>query len=261
MGSLSILITIATLPVILILMFIYTKDKNKEPLKLLLQLFGLGIFSVILVLLFTLVLKEVIPFINKDLTKMNFMEVLIYSFVVVALVEEFFKWLMVYKFGYKNKNYDEKYDIIVYSVFVSLGFALFENLIYVISEYSIGVGIFRGLLSVPGHACNAIFMGYFLSLTKIYKSKGDNKNAQKNLVLSIIVPTLLHGIYDFCLMISLNIFYLLFFVFIINLYKISLKKLEELAESSTENQKQQFCSNCGKLATGNFCGNCGTKQV
>ena len=261
MGKLDILITIAALPVILILMFVYNKDKNKEPLSLIIELFGCGILSVFIVLGISIILQNFIPIIGKDLNNMNFIEVLIYSFIVVAFIEEFCKWIMVYKFGYKNKNYDEKYDIIVYSVFVSLGFAFLENLIYILSQLSIGVGIFRGLLAIPGHACNAIFMGYYLSLAKIYSNKGDEKNTKKNLILSVLVPTILHGIYDFCLMIPIKIFFILFFVFIIFLYTMSLRKLEEVAETNDNNKEaQKYCSNCGLLATGKFCGNCGTKQ-
>ena len=41
----------------------------------------------------------------------------------------------------------------------------------------------------------------------------------------------------------------------------SLRKLEEVAETNDNNKEEQkYCSNCGLLATGKFCGNCGTKQ-
>ena len=261
MEILSFLITLATLPVFLILIFVYNKDKNKEPLSLLLELFGFGILSVFLVYAISVGLEHFIPFLEKDVEIMNFPEILIYSFIIVALVEEFCKWIFVYKFGYKSKDYDEKYDIIVYSVFVSLGFAFLENLLYVIGDLSIGLGIVRGLLSVPAHACNAIFMGYFLSLANLYSKQDDKENAKKNIILSILIPTLLHGIFDFCLMSNIRIMIVVFFGFVIFLYTVSLKKLDEVAQKSKIEKRNKFCTNCGKIIQGNYCGNCGTKQV
>ena len=55
----------------------------------------------------------------------------IYVFLFVALIEEGSKFLMTYILGYNNKEFDEVYDMIVDASFVSLGFAFYENLIYI----------------------------------------------------------------------------------------------------------------------------------
>lgn len=261
MSRLSLLITVATLPVFLILLYIYQKDKNKEPTKLLLKLFGCGILTCFIVLIISTLLNPIFPFMGKEPTDMNFLEVLIYSFVIVALLEESCKWVMVYNVGYKNSHFDEIYDIMVYSVFVSLGFAFFENLLYVLLNDSLLVGVFRGVLAIPGHACDAIFMGYYLSLAKIYSKKGNKSLEKKNIVLSILIPTILHGIYDFCLFADIVLLVLVFFVFIVFLYTISIKKLKKVAESTEQlKERNKFCPNCGRIVTGPFCGNCGRKQ-
>lgn len=261
MPRISFLLILATLPIILICFYIYSKDKNKEPIKLLLKLFFFGILSCILVVCITELIYIFIPFMNKNINQMGFIEILFYSFIIVALVEEFCKWLMVYKIGYNNKEFDEVYDIIVYSVFVSLGFAFLENLLYVLLNNSISVGIARGLLSVPGHACDAIFMGYYLSLAKRYRKNNDRQNEKKNINKSIFIPVLLHGIYDFCIFSGQNIFIIIFFVFIINLYIISIKRLKQTANITTKLfYKNNFCPNCGAKIQGNFCSNCGLRQ-
>lgn len=261
MSRISMLFLLATLPIILICLYIYNKDKNKEPAKLLLKLFFFGILSCILVVCVIELIFVFIPSINKDMNQMNFIEILIYSFIIVALVEEFCKWLMVYKIGYNNKEFDEVYDIIVYSVFVSLGFAFLENLLYVLLNNSVSVGILRGLLSVPGHACDAIFMGYYLSIAKRYRKNNDKQNEKKNIYKSILIPALLHGIYDFCIFSGQNIFIIIFFVFVINLYIISIRKLKETASITTKiSYKNNFCPNCGTKIQGNFCSNCGLRQ-
>ena len=147
---------------------------------------------------------KIFPFMNKDTSFMNFFEVMAYSFIGVALIEEFCKFIMAFAGSYFNKAYDEVYDGIVYAVYVSLGFACFENILYVFANQSIAVGISRGILSVPGHACDAVFMGYYLSLAKVYASQGRKDLEKRNIVLSVVVPTILHGIYDFCLFVNID---------------------------------------------------------
>lgn len=287
----AILFFLAVIPVVVICTYIYMKDKNKEPGPLLIKLFLLGIGSCFLVLLISGILFKIFPFMDKDTANMTFFEVMAYSFIGVALVEEFCKWLMAYKGAYSSKDYDEVYDGIVYAVYVSLGFAFFENLLYVFSNQSIAVGISRGILAVPGHAFDAVFMGYYLSLAKVYSHQGKKDLEKKNLILSIIVPTILHGIYDFCLFAANSLLLIAFFVFVITMYILSFKKIKQLAaqykknnyqytaqqaqymNSKTNHQQQyanysnnqtihknNFCPNCGSPVTGNFCSKCGARQ-
>lgn len=255
------LIFLAALPVILICLYIYKKDKNKEPVKLLIKLFLFGILSCFLVFIISEVMIKVIPFFGKDVDNMNLLETLLYSFVGVALVEEFCKWIFVYKVGYNNKEFDEVYDVIVYSIFVSLGFAFFENILYIFNTNSIAVGISRALLAVPGHACDAVFMGYYLSSAKLYQKFSDKNNERKHIIKSILVPTVLHGIYDFCIFANQYIFLIIFIVFVINLYIFSIKKIKDISKTNKKIfYKNNFCPQCGEKVVGNFCPNCGTRQ-
>ncbi len=262
MNSISILLFIALLPVILICLFVYSKDKNKEPVKLLIKLFCLGIVSCFVTLILTDATTSIIPLFGANLIDMNFFEVMLYAFIGVAFMEELSKWLMVYFAGYKDKEFNELYDIIVYSVFVSLGFACFENILYILDFGKISTGIMRGLLSVPGHVCYAIYMGYFLSLAKIYKGHGKKSKERKNIILSIIVPTILHGIYDFCIMSKVPILVIVFGIFVITLYIFSVIRLKEIAKADVKIvYDNKYCPNCGIKVSGPFCKNCGTRQV
>ena len=225
----SILLFLAIIPVVIICTYIYKKDKNKEPWSLLIKLFVLGIASCFLVLLLSELLFKIFPFMEKESDFMTFFELMAYAFIGVAFIEELCKFLMAYIGAYSNKAYDEVYDGIVYAVYVSLGFACFENLLYVFSNQSIAVGIARGLLAVPGHACDAVFMGYYLSLAKVYGSQGKKNLERRNLILSVLVPTILHGIYDFCLFTNIEIFLLVFFAFVITIYILSIKNIKYLA--------------------------------
>ena len=225
------LILLAILPAIIICKYVYDKDKEKEPRGLLAKLFFSGILAAILVIIRSLILEALIPWLALE-DNVSFARLLVITFIKVAMLEEGMKLLMVYLFGYKSQEFDETYDIIIYSVFTAIGFAAFENIAYVLSNGSVVIGIIRGLMSVPSHAFDALFMGYYLSLAKISSLKGSKQLEKGNLFKSLMIPTVLHGIYDFCLL-SGNIPLIVFsIVFIIFLYIVSINKLNYVVKNN-----------------------------
>ena len=102
-----------------------------------------------------------------------------------------------------------------------------ENIFYVLN-YGLVTGIFRGILSVPGHAFFGVFTGYYLGLAK------NSKNKIKYLLLSIIIPILLHGIFDFLLLSNHLVTYLLFLVFLVILYFVSVQKIIKAAKEDSK---------------------------
>lgn len=228
------LLTIAIIPVILILTFIHSKDKNKEPISLLVKLFFSGVFSCFLVILISMLLSQFLPFMQIDISSggNSFLDVFLYSFVGVALIEELCKFAMTYALGYYHKDFDEVYDIVIYAIFVALGFAGFENIMYVKNSGRIATGLFRGITAVPGHACDGLFMGYYLSLAKIAGVKKDKYEERINVAKSIFIPTVLHGIYDFCCFYGNQYIIIVFIIFIISMYIVALKKLNYIAKNN-----------------------------
>ena len=82
-------------------------------------------------------------------------------------------------------------------MFVSLGFAGVENIMYVVGE-GIDVALTRGLLSVPLHALCGVIMGYYFSLARF------NTARQKGYLLTAVAGAILaHGLYDFILFIPI----------------------------------------------------------
>lgn len=257
----DLLLLVAILPVILLGLYIYKKDRNKEPSSLLVKLFVSGILSCCLVLAISEITAIFFPFVEKAEASMNFIEFSFYIFIFIALTEEFCKWLMTYCIGYRNKEFDEVYDIVVYAVFVALGFAAFENILYVFGIGSVAVGVFRGMLAIPGHVCDGIAMGYYLSLAKYHEKAGNEKEAKKNKIKSILVPTVYHGIYDYCCLAGTSAILMFFLAFIIFLYTTSIKKVKALAkENISIVNKNTFCPNCGNKVEGKFCTHCGFRQ-
>ena len=261
MNNIGILLFLAILPIIVILSIVYNKDKKKEPSILLIQLFISGIIASIMVAGISHFTSDLIPFMRK--ANKSVLELFLYSFIGIALVEELCKWIMLYIKGYHHKEFDETYDMIVYAVFVSLGFAFFENIIYILKIGKISTAIMRAVLSVPGHACDAIFMGYYLSIAKQHYYKKQKQKERKYILLSIIIPAVLHGVYDFCVMSKIRelIVVIIIFILIEIIYIFALKKLEEFSNKSKIIKKKiTYCKKCGYKVDSKFCKKCGTEQ-
>lgn len=253
-----ILFIVAILPVYLIGLYIYKKDKDKEDKNLLGKLFIFGVLSCFPAAMLELIFTALFPNVESG----NLISLAIYVFIGIALVEEFCKWFMTYKIAYKHKEFNHAYDAIVYAVFVSLGFAALENVLYVM-ENGIGTGIIRALCAIPGHTCNAIIMGHYLGLSKIASINNNESLRKKNLYLSILIPTITHGIYDYCLFTELVPFVIIFAIFVIVMYIYGIKIVKRTAKiekNFTEN-RLNYCPKCGTKSQGNFCIKCGKKLL
>ncbi len=212
------IIFISILPIFIIAIYFYKKDVHKEPIKLLQKLFISGILAGLLVIIISLIYNYLIPN-YQTITNNHFLNIFIYSFIFVSLIEEVSKWLMIYKISYHNQEYDEFYDIILYSIFVALGFACFENLLYNLPNNNVYVAIVRGMTAIPAHVCYQTFMGYYLTLSKLYKNK-----KKFYITLSLIIPIILHGIYDLLLYLENTIFVFIFLIFLITIIVFTITK-------------------------------------
>jgi len=217
--NMSILL-ISFAPVLIILLYIYYRDKyEKEPLGLLLKALAAGAIIVIPVLIVEIGLDK-IQFENKIANAFYG------GFVVAAFTEELFKFLAFYLIIWKNRNFNEMFDGIIYAVFISLGFAAVENLFYVIDKGG-GVGVLRAFTAVPAHAIFGITMGYYFGFARF-----NEEISSKFIKLALIVPILLHGFYDFFLM-SENGWLLLSFVpFFVYMWITGFKKMRKQSEAS-----------------------------
>ena len=248
---------IAILPVFLIGLYIYKKDTDKESSKFLFKMFMYGIMSCFPAAFLSLFIGSFFP--AED--TMNFVQMFIYVFISIALVEEFCKWFLLYKGSYNHNEFDTLYDMIVYSSFVALGFACFENILYV-SDSGIVTGLIRAITAVPGHVCDGILMGSYLALAKINKVRGNDKLSYKYKWLSLIIPVITHGIYDFCLFWGSYLFVAIFAIFVIVLYVICVKKVKQYSNNDLKfKYKNKYCPYCGNLITSRYCTRCGNKNI
>jgi len=210
-------------PTVALAYFFYIKDKyEKEPRYLLMKAFLLGVIAVIPVLFLEMKLNVFDASENGDLVSIGYT-----AFIVAGLVEEGFKFLIFYMLIWRNHEFDEMYDAIVYSVFVSLGFATIENIGYVLST-GFGIALLRSVTAVPAHALFGVSMGYYLGIARFAREQYRAKYFR----LGLIVPVVLHGIYDFILMSRKYYMITVFILYIAYLWSRGMRNVRELVESS-----------------------------
>jgi len=223
-----ILIIAAIIPGFVLLRYIYRHDRlEKEPSKLLGKLFLLGIISTICAVFTETIGSNVLGAVFYE---GSFIYLLIENFIVIALSEEGFKYMVLSRATWKNPNFNCTFDGVVYSVYVSLGFAVWENIQYVL-RYGFGNALVRAVTAVPGHACFGVLMGAFYALAKKHERDGNiegMKNAKK---LAVIVPIIAHGAYDFFASISSFVGSLGFIVVIAIIFLFSFKLVKGLSQS------------------------------
>ena len=188
-----ILIAAAVLPAIALLVFVYREDRmEKEPWPLLLSLLVQGVISTSLAV-FTERLGS--KLLGGLLSPATAPYQVIFNFLVVGLSEEGFKYLLLKRRTWLSPAFNCQFDGVVYAVFVSLGFALWENIDYVVM-YGFSTALVRAVTAVPGHACFGVFMGAWYGLAKRYENYGYTEKSRRCRMLAVLLPTLLHGAYD-----------------------------------------------------------------
>ena len=169
-----VLVIAAVVPAIFLMIQAYRSDRlEKESPGLLWGLIKAGIFSSLI----ALVAERVLGFL-LDLTvpKDSVLYNVILYFVIVAFAEEGAKFFMLRRHTWNTPEFNCRYDGVVYAVFVSLGFALWENISYVLN-----FGNTQGKMK-------------FFS------------------ILSVVIPALLHGTYDYIASIESGTWYFVGFV-------------------------------------------------
>lgn len=189
-----ILIAAAVIPAAFLMFRVYRSDRlEPESRRLLWSLVKLGILSSLLALVEERILGVLLRFVVSEGSLLY--NVILY-FVIVAFAEETSKYLLLKRGTWNNAEFNCQYDGVVYAVFVSLGFALWENISYVMS-YGFGTALVRALTAIPGHASFGVFMGVFYGIAKKQEQLGQAEHARLSRVLCVVIPALLHGAYDF----------------------------------------------------------------
>lgn len=252
---------IAILPAILLCIYVYVKDKvEKEPIGLLAILFFAGALAYIPVMLllkpvtgwFDSIFADSMSFgadgtLTYSSSTADISHKLLCSFFGFALLQVIMKWLVLVLITKKSKHFNYMFDGIVYSMFVSLGFASCENICYAWINGWDRLAL-RTVTSLPSHLFVGIVMGYCYMLWHFY-SLAQNKEkvlAERNViekrkirssvlwaVLSFLLPFLAQGIYSFAGSFTDDIVVSVFYIFVIITYVFCFYKIHRIALKDT----------------------------
>ena len=222
--NIALSLTVALLPAILLLLYIWKKDPQKEPTGQLVKAVLWGVAICIPIGFVELGIQEVL-FGGKMPT--DLWSSTAQAFLLAAVPEEAAKLFALWLILRKNPYFAEHFDGIVYAVCVGLGFAAIENVFYVLQseEEWLTVGIVRSLLAVPGHYAFAVLMGFYYSLYHFVD------HSKKTAVCILLVPVIAHGIYDAIAFIGVvsaaigGISFLVLVLFCIKMHKVAKKKI------------------------------------
>lgn len=211
----AIYVLAAVLPAFFLLRYIYKQDTiEKEPGYLLWQLVLGGVAAALCSIVLEMIGNSIL---DASVDRNDPKYYILLAFLVVAVVEEGTKLFFLRRRSWYDPNFNYLFDGVVYSVFVSLGFAAFENVKYVFS-YGLSVALPRALMAIPAHLGFAVFMGVFYGRAKLCENRGNHMGATLNLLVGYLSAVLLHGFYDTCAMLGTQESTVAFLVFVAVMY-------------------------------------------
>lgn len=214
-------LTVAIVPPVLLLVITYLIDwKEKEPLSLLLKLCILGVGSYFVAFMWETAAHRVFHFLLDDV----FWVRIVKAFLVIGVGEELFKFIGLQIGSWRSKDFDHRFDGIVYAVYVSLGFGMTENIFYVLKN-GYHTALYRSISSIPLHASCGVIMGIFYGYAKGCAYFENRKGTDKNVRMAMIIPMIIHGFYDFSMLTKSLVMGIIWIVFTIVLFCIVVSRL------------------------------------
>lgn len=194
-----ILILAAIVPAIFLLVKIYQADRSeKEPPQLLGSLILRGVFATMIAIVLERLGDRLLP---RWMDPYSLEYQLVENFLIVGLAEEGSKYCLMKGRTWNSPAFNYSFDAVVYGAFVSLGFALWENISYVMM-YGLDVAVLRAVTAIPGHACFGVFMGAWYGAAKRQDGFGNRGASAFCRAMALLFPALLHGLYDFTAMLD-----------------------------------------------------------
>ncbi|WP_217585415.1 glutamic-type intramembrane protease PrsW [Lentibacillus saliphilus] len=206
-------------PAIALMSFFYLKDKYAEPLPLIIKMFLWGVLVVFPIMFLQYAIGQ------EGWVENEFFQ----SFIVASFSEEFFKWFIFMYMIYHHAEFDTHYDGIVYAVAISLGFATFENVLYLMTN-GIEYAVTRALFPVSSHALFGVIMGYYFG-----KAKMNATYKKSHITMALLFPFILHGTYNYILKASASNWVFILVPFMLALWMVCMRRVKIAAESSHAN--------------------------
>lgn len=175
-----------------VLLYIWLRNQKKEDAlyrkickKGLLRGLFLSMLMVMVVSSFFYIFEKIISLMGANIYIIDFY----HNFIVFALAEELIKYSLLRGLMKKNSYSYSWLDVVCLMMIVGTGFEISEAVFYAFSG-SVGTMLARGFTAM--HCGYGFIMGYFIA-------KSMQTGEKKYTVIGILIPFILHGIYDFFL--------------------------------------------------------------
>lgn len=232
-----VLIAAAVIPAIVLLVRVERADRlEKESPRLLISLV---LFGIVATAIATLGEWIGISLLDVLFPEGGLLYDVLLFFVVVAISEEGAKYLLLKRRTWKDPEFNCQFDGVVYGVFVSLGFALWENIRYV-TMYGLTTALIRALTAIPGHACFGVFMGAWYGMAKRRAAAGDEEGSGRMRVRALLIPALLHGFYDFAASAESSVMSVVFLLFVVVMFVTAYRLVKHVSANDTYIQQYHF---------------------
>ena len=186
------LMALAIVPGLLLILYVYRKDRvEKEPPILLIKLVLFGIISCIAAGYLEQLESQFLPAYPQG----SLQYALQTSFCMAALVDEIVKFLAMRTASWRSPAFNYRFDGVVYGLTAAVGFAIYENIMYV-AMYGMQTAIVRAFTAIPLHAFCGAFMGAIYSYSKKASIMGNKGASVVYTILALLVPMAIHGTYD-----------------------------------------------------------------
>ena len=221
--SVLFLILAALIPPLVLMGVIYRMDKiEREPPRMMMGLFFKGLLAMFPILVLELLASQFVDFFPWSYLGYLFLA----YFCIPGFIEEGVKYRVLIKNTWNDPNFNFRFDAVVYSVFVSLGFAAVENVMYVLSN-GFSTAVLRAIFSIPGHAMFGVVMGVGVGTAKWLETLGQRQQARSTMKRAWLTAAVLHGFYDFLLVGFGWIFYPYFIGLVIYVVRLLRKSARE----------------------------------
>ena len=189
-------------PAALIVLWLWFRDRLREPAWVVLATLGLGILiaAPAVVIEMGVVAVGVAAGLAHPESPQTLVHSAFLAFAVAALVEECLKFAVLWWFAARRDAFDEPMDGIVYGAAASLGFAAIENVMYVFGQWmssggaagAFGLALVRAVTAVPTHASCGVIMGACIGVARFTPAARG-----RWIALGLAGAIGVHGVYNF----------------------------------------------------------------
>lgn len=200
-SSLLLGIILTNTPAIIILTILLTQVKKEGTPRRILIL--LSIAGALLIIPITLLQTSFNLFVNFEFfSKHPLVNEFFMTVIRLAFIEETCKFVVTKIITWKGSYFKNTYQGMILPAIVGLFFGLVESILFLMlisqqmpDNYWLTV-LLRALIGAPAHGAYGLLIGKFYVQAKLSEQIGNKKLKIKNLWLALLIPSLIHGLYD-----------------------------------------------------------------